>query len=111
MSLNPAALLGRLPATLQGGIRRVRARADQRGFAWHVGVMLFGAVTGQAVSLLLSPVLTRIFTPTEFGYLSVYGALLMLFGVMASLGLEIAIPICTEDRTSAPTCWHCAAWH
>ena len=101
MSLKSAALLDRLPVPLQGGIRRFREQADRRGFAWHVGVMLFGAVTGQAVSLLLSPVLTRIFTPTEFGRLSVYGALLMLFGMMASLGLEIAIPICTRDDECA----------
>ncbi len=101
MSLNHSALLDRLPPSVQSGILRVRQHANRRGFAWHVGVMLFGAVTGQAVSLLLSPVLTRVFTPTEFGYLSVYGALLMLFGVMASLGLEIAIPICTEDEECA----------
>ena len=55
--------------------------------------MLTGTLAGQSVSVLLSPVLTRLFAPSEFGYLSVYSALLGILGVMASLGLDLAIPI------------------
>jgi len=101
MTLNPAAILDRLPAPLQSRLRHFRRHAEQRGFAWHVGVMLLGTVSGQAVSLALSPILTRIFTPAEFGYLSVYGAVLMIFGVIASLGLELAIPICMAEAECA----------
>ena len=59
--------------------------------------MLAGTVAGQAVSLVLAPVLTRVYSPTQFGYLSVYGAVLAILGVVASLGLELAIPICMAD--------------
>ncbi len=59
--------------------------------------MLVGTVAGQTASLLLSPVLTRVFTPEQFGSLSVYNSVLMTFGVIASLGLEQAIPICLGD--------------
>ena len=63
--------------------------------------MLVGTVAGQTVSLLLSPVLTRLFTPAQFGYLSVYNAFLMVFGMVASLSLEVAIPICMDDEECA----------
>ena len=63
--------------------------------------MLVGAVVGQAASLLLSPVLTRVFTPEQFGDLSVYNSVLMTVGVIASLGLELAIPICQGDAECA----------
>jgi O-antigen/teichoic acid export membrane protein len=97
MNMKPILLIDRLPAPLRNRLRQVHQHAARRSFAWHVGVMLIGTVAGQAVSILLSPVLTRIFTPEQFGYLSVYGAVLMIFGVVASLGLELAIPICIDE--------------
>lgn len=59
--------------------------------------MLTGTVAGQSISLLLSPVLTRLFSPSQFGYLSVYSAVLLIVGVMAMLGLELAIPIAATE--------------
>lgn len=59
--------------------------------------MLTGTVAGQGVSLLLSPILTRMYGPSEFGYLSVYSAALGILGVMASLGLDLAIPLAATE--------------
>jgi O-antigen/teichoic acid export membrane protein len=101
MMSNPTTLIDRLPAVLQGRIHHFRQHAARRSFAWNVSVMLVGTVTGQAVSLLLAPVLTRLYSPTQFGYLSVYSAVLSIFGVVASLGLELAIPICMADAECA----------
>jgi O-antigen/teichoic acid export membrane protein len=98
---NPSALIDRLPAVLQGRIHHLWQHVAGRGFAWNVLVMLTGTVAGQAVSLLLAPVLTRLYSPTQFGYLSVYSAVLLIFGVVASLGLELAIPICMADAECA----------
>lgn len=63
------------------------------GFATNVAYMLIGTVLGQAVSVLLAPVLTRIYLPEQFGELSVYTAILTIIGVAAALGYELAIPI------------------
>lgn len=98
---NQSTLIDRLPAVLQGRIRHFRQHAARRSFAWNVMVMMAGTVAGQAVSLLLAPVLTRLYSPTQFGYLSVYSAVLSIFGVVASLGLELAIPICIADAECA----------
>jgi O-antigen/teichoic acid export membrane protein len=63
--------------------------------------MLAGTVAGQAISVMLAPVLTRIFTPTEFGNLSVYNSVLTLFVTVASLGYEMALPICLAESDCA----------
>ena len=55
--------------------------------------MVTGTALGQAASIVLAPVLTRIYTPDQFGYLSVYTAALTIVGVIAVLGFELAIPI------------------
>jgi len=101
MNANQSTSAVRLPGGLRGGILRFRQFAARRSFAWNVSVMLAGTVTGQAVSLLLSPLLTRLYSPSEFGYLSVYSAVLGIFGTVASLGLDIAIPICMADGDCA----------
>ncbi len=42
---------------------------------------------------MLAPALTRLYAPEQFGYLSTYTAALGILCVIASLGLEVAIPI------------------
>jgi O-antigen/teichoic acid export membrane protein len=89
-----------LVSGMPGGVaacRNYRQRSSRPGFAWNVVVMLAGTVAGQSISLILSPVLTRLYNPSQFGYLSVYGAVLAIFGVIASLGLELAIPIAATE--------------
>ncbi|MBV9248598.1 MAG: oligosaccharide flippase family protein [Acetobacteraceae bacterium] len=98
MILNPSILINRLPSALQAHLRYHAAR---RSFTWNVFVMVFGTAFGQAISLILAPVLTRIFSPAQFGHLSVYGSLLMIAGGIASAGLELAIPICISDLECA----------
>jgi O-antigen/teichoic acid export membrane protein len=96
-ALNASGLLGLLPLPVQARLRQFRQGSARPGFAWNVAVMLSGTIAGQGISLLLSPVLTRLFTPSEFGYLSVYSAVLTITGVIASLGLELAIPIAATE--------------
>ena len=99
--MNMLVLTERLPAPLRSRIRSLRQHAARRSFAWNVSVMLAGTIAGQGISLLLSPILTRVFTPSEFGYLSVYSSVLFIVCVVASLGLELAIPIASCAREAA----------
>ena len=99
--MNMLVLTERLPAPLRSRIRALRQHAARRSFAWNVSVMLAGTVAGQGISLLLSPFLTRVFTPSEFGYLSVYSSVLFIVCVVASLGLELAIPIASCELEAA----------
>lgn len=73
----------------------------RRPFLRNVAVMLTGAVLGQGASVLLSPVLTRIYSPAEFGYLSVYTAALWILMVLASLHYEMALPIANSEAEAA----------
>jgi O-antigen/teichoic acid export membrane protein len=75
----------------------VRSRLPGKGFAANVAFMVTGTALGQAASIVLAPVLTRLYTPDQFGYLSVYTAALTIFGVIAVLGFELAIPIAASE--------------
>jgi O-antigen/teichoic acid export membrane protein len=64
-----------------------------------VVVLASGTAFGQLLVLAASPLVTRLYTPEDFGVLGVYTALLMLIGIAVSLGYELAIPL-AEDNAS-----------
>lgn len=77
---------------------RLQRLLPKGGFAKGVGVMASGAVAGQAILLLSSPILTRIYSPEQFGVLAVFAALLGTFSAVAGLRYELAIPLPRSDR-------------
>ncbi|WP_445682832.1 lipopolysaccharide biosynthesis protein [Radicibacter daui] len=78
--------------------RRLKGLLEARPFLRNVSIMLSGSAGGQMVSILLSPLLTRLYTPQQFGILSVYSALLTILVVIASLRYELALPLARTDR-------------
>ncbi len=70
-------------------------------FARHVSILAGGAALGQLIAILAAPLLTRLYTPEDFGVLAVYTSILSLITVVASLRYELAIPIPASDRTAA----------
>jgi O-antigen/teichoic acid export membrane protein len=77
-------------------------------FAVNVAYMLTGTAVGQAASILLSPLLTRVYTPDQFGSLGVYAAIIAILSVIAALGFELAIPIARSREEVANLVATCA---
>jgi O-antigen/teichoic acid export membrane protein len=86
------------PISASAPWQRLRALLGRRPFLKNVSIMLTGAAAGQAISLVLAPVLTRIYPPEQVGILSVYSALLTVFVVIASLRFELAVPLAASDE-------------
>ncbi len=80
---------------------RVRQLLEHGSFSRSFAVLAGGTVAGQLVALAASPVITRLYTPHEFGVLAVYVSLLGVVGVAANLRYEIAIPIPADRRVAA----------
>lgn len=80
----------RLVTNRVSGLRSDLAR---RPFLKHVSVMVTGATAGQLLSLAAAPLLTRIYTPEQFGLLSIYAAILAILVVVASMRYELALPL------------------
>lgn len=70
-------------------------------FTRNVAVLVGGTALGQALVVLVSPLLTRLYTPEDFGILAIYVALLSILGVVASLAYEVAIPLPKDDEIAA----------
>ncbi len=69
----------------------------RKPFARGVALLVGGTAAAQALGVLATPMLTRLYSPDEFGVLAIYISLLSLCGVIASLRYEIAIPLPEDD--------------
>jgi len=58
--------------------------------------LVAGSVGAQALSLLAAPVLTRLYSPESFGLYAYMLAVAAIIGSVASIGLELAVPIASK---------------
>lgn len=77
---------------------RIKELLPKSRFARSVSVLAGGTAAGQAIIVLTSPMLTRLYGPADFGLLAVYTALLNILGVIASLRYQLAIPLPENDE-------------
>lgn len=86
-------------------ISRIRNFAQwllpKSAFARGVSVLVGGTASAQILLILVSPLLTRLYTPEDFGLLAVYTSLLALVSVVSSLRYELAIPLPEDDHEAA----------
>ncbi len=82
-------------------VRGLLDRLPGGRFTRSVGILSGGTALGQAIVIAVSPVLTRLYAPEDFGTLGVYASLLGLLAVAASLRYEFAIPLPEKDEDAA----------
>ena len=76
--------------------------ADQQNgppkFGRSVATLMTGTVIAQALPLLITPILTRIYTPEQFGTLALYLAVVFILVSLATLRFELAIIMPESDE-------------
>lgn len=95
------------------GVSRLRRMAEpwlRRAASWRndrllrrIALLSTGVMAGQAVAVLVSPLLTRLYTPQEFGLFAVVTALSGILGTSIGLRFELAVPGCRDEREAAHT--------
>jgi lipopolysaccharide exporter len=72
----------------------------RKSFKKNVLTLLTGTSIAQLLTLLLAPILARLFTPTEIGILQVYITVVYILNTIMTLKYELAIVV-PEDREKA----------
>lgn len=94
--------MARVTLAIQSWFKKIAKRALPKGqFARNVTFLAGGTALGQLVTVLVSPILTRLYAPKDFGVFGVYASVLGIVTVLASLRYEYAIPLPEEDQTAA----------
>lgn len=75
-------------------INKLRPRSD---FAKNVITLMTGTTIAQAIPIAISPILTRIYAPEDFGVFALYMAIASIFAVIATGRYEMAIMLPHEE--------------
>ena len=80
-------------------VDRLKVKSD---FTKNVLTLMTGTTVAQAIPIAISPILTRIYTPADFGVVALFMAIVATFGSVANGRYELAImlPKREEDALS-----------
>jgi O-antigen/teichoic acid export membrane protein/glycosyltransferase involved in cell wall biosynthesis len=84
-------------------LRQLLNRFLPEGGVWRgSSILTLGTLVSQIIVLAASPILTRLYTPEDFGLLAVFMGILGILGGVASLRYQNAIPLPKSDREALP---------
>jgi O-antigen/teichoic acid export membrane protein len=69
-------------------------------FTKHVLILVSGTVIAQAISILVTPILTRLYTPEEFGLFAIFVAISSVLGSIANGRFELALLLPKVDKNA-----------
>ncbi len=64
-------------------------------------ILIFGTGLGQAIPLIMQPVLRRVYTPEDFGAFAIYFSLFGILTVIANFRYDLAIGLPKSDKDGA----------
>jgi len=67
-------------------------------FSKNVLTLMTGTVIAQAIPIAISPILTRIYTPEDFGVFALFVAIISILGSIANARYELAIMLPKKDE-------------
>lgn len=76
-------------------------RARRGTFAGDVIKLVSGTTLAQALGILATPILTRLYAPEAFGLLALFASIASLLGIVACLRYEYAIPLPERESDAA----------
>jgi O-antigen/teichoic acid export membrane protein len=81
-----------------GEERGREAPPSRWGILRHALPIIQGTAFGQGLLVLVSPILTRLYTPEDMGVLAVFSAFLSMLAIVATLRYEDAIPAVADEE-------------
>ena len=75
-------------------IKKLKPRSE---FSRNVLTLMTGTIVAQAIPIAISPILTRLYTPEDFGTFALYMSLSSILTVIATGRYELAIMLPTKD--------------
>jgi O-antigen/teichoic acid export membrane protein len=76
-------------------IKKLKPKSE---FSRNVLTLMTGTTVAQAIPIAISPILTRIYTPEDFGIFALFFAIISIFGAIANGRYELAIMLPQKDE-------------
>jgi O-antigen/teichoic acid export membrane protein len=79
----------------------IRKKLPKNVFVRNASILVGGTLVAQVLLILIAPILTRLYSPDDFGLLAVYVSMLAITLLLSSLRYDIAIPLPKEDTEAS----------
>ncbi|TYB30271.1 MAG: oligosaccharide flippase family protein [Candidatus Mcinerneyibacterium aminivorans] len=79
-------------------VKRLINKIRKSSFGKAVLMLAGGTAIAQILTIAVSPIISRLFSPDDFGILSVYTSILGIIAVFATLRYEFSIPIAENEK-------------
>jgi len=76
-------------------LQRLKPKSE---FSRNVLTLMTGTTIAQAIPIAISPILTRIYSPEDFGVFALYMSIVGTFAAMATLRYDTAIMLPKKDK-------------
>ncbi len=84
---------------------RLFGKDREKSFVFHVTLLTGGTLIGQGLLVLLSPLLSRLYTPSAFGVFGEFVSVASVLAAVATFRYELAIPLPSEDEDALSLAW------
>lgn len=81
-------------STIKNHINKIKSNR----LYYNISIIAGGTFVAQGIALLLSPIITRLYSPAEYGLFTSFSALVSLIAIGASLDYHKAIPILKDEK-------------
>lgn len=82
----------------QNIIAKYREKLKNNIFFQNIAVVAGGNVTAKLIGIIATPIITRLYTPEDYGIFSVFLSVVGVVGSLATLRYAVTIPIAKEEK-------------
>ena len=79
-------------------ISKYREKLKNNIFFQNIAVVAGGNVTAKLIGIIAAPIITRLYTPEDYGIFSVFLSVVGVVGSLATLRYAVTIPIAKEEK-------------
>src|SRR5690554_363193 len=83
-----------------GVLMKFWEKLKSNAFYKNIAVVAGGNVSAKLIGVLLTPIITRIYTPEDFGIYNVFMSIIGITGSLATLRYSVTIPIARDEKTA-----------
>jgi len=77
---------------------KIKSIIPKEEFSKNVLTLITGTAIAQVIPIAISPILTRIYTPEEFGIYAIFVSIILIFSVISNGRYELAVVLPEKDE-------------
>lgn len=78
----------------------IKKRLLSNTFTKNLALILSGNIAAKAIGILSTPIITRLYSPEDYGVFSVFLSIVAIVGSLATLRYAITIPLADSDKAA-----------